>query len=172
VATLRHARVGRDLVEGPDFRMWDGVGKHPYFPDRCGYETPEDAAAAWARHRRAAWAATHRFSIPRAARVHDALTTRGFEMLRGSCGYATIDATATILDAINSDERAIRIFERAEEAAATDIADFLGLLREDLNTARDLTERIAQAPDMASRPDVWCGLSSAARYGDSASMRR
>jgi hypothetical protein len=151
----------------------DGVGPHRYLRTP-GYATPEQARAAWRRHRRDVWLVCHRLHVPVAAKVYDEFTTDGWLELRRTVMFQVFQLDP-VLEALDADEATVTAFERREPAGAATIADCLDLWRADLQMMRSLAvEAGSHADDMIMRSTLGIAARTTSKwcYGDASQRVR
>jgi hypothetical protein len=91
-------------------------------PDRA------TARRVWPHYRRRVWARTCVGLVPAAAKIHDEISTSGWDEL-----WATWRSTSFSLDAVlqglDADRASVEAFERRDPKGAKDIADYLAQFR-------------------------------------------
>lgn len=132
-----------DLVES--FRLACDDDMTETWFGRSRFATTEEARQAWPRCRRAVWTLTDRMRIPRAAIVFDGLRFDSPDAIRSAFHCVPVPA-AEVLATVAGDRAALEAFCRREPKAARDIADYLDVLRADL----DLVERQVREMPQAS----------------------
>jgi hypothetical protein len=131
--------------------------REPCFPNL------EAARAAWRVCRRAVWSTHPRFTVPVSATKFDQLTMDSPAAVRAGWPAAVVPLE-NILATLARDRASLGAFMRDDVRGAASIADFLEMLRHDLNTV-ERTARTMSATIISDRPYPH-DVSTAERYGD------
>jgi hypothetical protein len=140
-------REAIDDVPARRFIFSDATGPDIWFPhlEPPGYGSREAAEAAWRRRRREVWAQTRRMSIPKAAEAYDFVFFDCWRTVWSRIGgvWPGGDRLAGASEVIAKDLQSIDDFEREDPAAAAEIADYLAILRDDIERVRLAAEQVA-----------------------------
>lgn len=117
--------------------------------------------AGWTACRRAVWARTTRFRIPRAAEHYDGLRTDGLDELRRTWNH-NVFPLADVLAATEGDRARLATF-RPTPAGET-IADYLDMLGRDFDAVAATAHALEAAPDVMKRKHP-AHLNTARTYG-------
>jgi hypothetical protein len=109
------------------------------------------------------WSTHHRFTVPAAATRFDQLTMNSPAAVRAGWPAAVVPLE-DILATLARDRARLAAFMRNDVQGAGSIADFLEMLRRDLDTV-ERTARTMSATIIGDRPYPHA-LSSAERYGE------
>lgn len=134
----------------------------PTFPDAAA------ACAGWECYRRSVWKSAHRMTVPPSAMLYDELTTASHALIWSTWNVTAGLDLAAVRAALASDEAAVVAFERANPAAAAQIADYLAAWRADLARMDNIAERLSREPFGGAIEE----LGSAAMSGDAAGLVR
>ncbi len=159
--TSGEAAVSPELLEAFVWGAGDQFTETYFGPSP--FATQAEARAAWPRCRRTVWAQCHRMRLPRAAEVFDGLTLDGLAFIRSHWNHVGSFDLEGALAALDEDRKNLAAFEQTGGAAA--IADYLALLRRDLDAIEQAARDVAGWPGppwLRPYPD----LASARTYGD------
>jgi hypothetical protein len=110
------------------------------------FKTTADARRLWPAYRRAVWAATPRGSVPRAGAAFDAIAMGSARLLADTWNHQRFDLAA-LLAAVERDRAALAAFEARDPRGAKAIADYLAILRGDLDAIEEHGRVFAAWPD-------------------------
>lgn len=145
-------RVNRRSVDPGIFRTSDGVNPIMFLGD-VGFDTRDEARAAYALMRRDVWPTCHRFRVPHAAATYDDLRTVGVESFFAERAHQGIRApghawpprmVASITTALDADLASVDAFEVNDPAGAAHISDYLVELRADIAAVRRELQTLAR----------------------------
>ena len=141
---------------------WSGGDGCNHMLGKPAFASRRDTERAWQRVRRLVWANTHRFPIPDTAETYDGLSFAGIEYLQRHWNAERFEL-ADALGAIEEDRRNLERFRKTPGAAT--IADFLALLRTDLDAVEELAREMAAVPIGQWRPCPYNRLHSGTYEG-------
>ena len=137
----------------------------PTFPDAAA------ARAGWECYRRSVWKSAHRMTVPPSAMLYDELTTAGHALIWSTWKVTAGLDFAAVRAALASDEAAVVAFERANPAAAAQIADYLAAWRADSRGWTTLPSGCRVSP-LAARLENWAARRCMAMPRASSGRRR